>query len=426
LNILDRAEISGFWGDREISINFHKDVNFFIGVNGSGKTTVINIIAAALSADFATLDKLPFNSLRMHLSESGGRKRPTIEIEKSEIDNSPFNNIVYRIKEKASDKFTTYSLGEFEEELLIRRGVIPRTYAVQSHLKNRSRGILAKLNEIANTSWLSIHRASTTYLGKKEESFESSVDQKLEELSTSLAKYFSVLSAKVSDEIAEFQRNMILSLLTEQTQSTVFTSVKNLNLDEEKKSLAEILTKLNIKTATTKLDKQYDEISSARTKLNEGNGLHLKDLMSLVGAYRSHKVVQDWNKLLEKQTEILQPKITFVSVLNELFQRKIIAINQKNEIEATTTSGKKMSVRGFSSGEKQLIIILGEALLQQSTPWIYITDEPELSLHVKWQEKLVESLRKLNPKAQIVCATHSPDVVSSFSDRVFNMEHMIK
>ena len=122
----------------------------------------------------------------------------------------------------------------------------------------------------------------------------------------------------------------------------------------------------------------------------------------------------------------MQPKATLVEVLNGLFQRKKIYINEKNEIEATTDSGKKLSLKGLSSGEKQLIIILGEALLQRESPWIYIADEPELSLHVRWQEKLIENLRRINPQAQIVCATHSPDVVSTYAKNVFDMERMIK
>jgi len=148
--------------------------------------------------------------------------------------------------------------------------------------------------------------------------------------------------------------------------------------------------------------------------------------MILVNSYRSHRVVENWNDLLEKQAEILQPKATLVDVLNSLFQRKKIYINDKNEIEATTDSGKHFNIRGLSSGEKQLIIILGEALLQREAPWIYIADEPELSLHVKWQEKLIDNLKKVNPQAQIICATHSPDVVSTFSNNVFDMEKMIK
>ena len=425
MNKIDRVEIKGFWGDRELKIDFFPDVNFFIGVNGSGKTTVINIIAAALSADFTTLDRLPFELIRIELSEVGGRKKPSIEVEKVRNEESPYPNITYRIREKASEKYRAYSLDEFEEETLRRRRMPSRQYHL--FMRQMNRGILAKLQSLVNVSWLSIHRAATSR-NSPEESYESSVDQKLDELSTELGKYFSVLSSKVSDEIAEFQRNIILSLLTEQTESAVFSSVKAFDLDDEKKALSDIFSKLQIgsKTAKIKLDKHFQEVSADRDKMISKEGLNLNHLMSLVNSYRSHRVVQNWNSLLEKQAVILAPKTTFVEVLNGLFQRKRVHINDKNEIEATTESGKKLSIRGLSSGEKQLVIILGEALLQQSAPWIYIADEPELSLHVKWQEKLIENLRRLNPQAQIVCATHSPDVVSAFADKVFDMESQIK
>ena len=88
--------------------------------------------------------------------------------------------------------------------------------------------------------------------------------------------------------------------------------------------------------------------------------------------------------------------------------------------------GKNLSTFDLSSGEKQLFIILAEALLQRSKPCIYIADEPELSLHIDWQEALVESLVELNPENQILFATHSPDVVSHFSDKVIDMEEVIK
>lgn len=425
MNKIDRVEIKGFWGDRELEIDFFPDVNFFIGVNGSGKTTVINIIAAALSADFTTLDRLPFELIRIELSEVGGRKKPSIEVEKVRNEESPYPDITYRIREKASEKYRAYSLDEFEEETLLRRRMPSRQYHL--FMRQMNRGILAKLQSLVNVSWLSIHRAAASR-NSPEESYESSVDQKLDELSTELGKYFSVLSSKVSDKIAEFQRNIILSLLTEQTENVVFSSVKAFDLDEEKKALSDIFSKLQIgsKTAKIKLDKHFQEVSAARDKMISKEVLDLNDLMSLVNSYRSHRVVQNWNSLLEKQAVILAPKTTFVEVLNGLFQRKRVHINDKNEVEATTESGKKLSIRGLSSGEKQLVIILGEALLQQSAPWIYIADEPELSLHVKWQEKLIENLRRLNPQAQIVCATHSPDVVSAFADKVFDMESQIK
>jgi len=86
---------------------------------------------------------------------------------------------------------------------------------------------------------------------------------------------------------------------------------------------------------------------------------------------------------------------------------------------------KILSSGVLSSGEKQLLILLGETLLQRERPSILIADEPELSLHVLWQEKLIANLRTLNPAAQIVVATHSPDIVGSLGNRAIDMETLI-
>lgn len=108
-----------------------------------------------------------------------------------------------------------------------------------------------------------------------------------------------------------------------------------------------------------------------------------------------------------------------------MLQRKSLKINEKNELIVKTSSNETLSIKQLSSGEKQLLIILGSALLQEKSPWIYIADEPELSLHIDWQEKLITNLRRINPKAQIVFATHSPDIVSVYGDRVFDMEKIL-
>lgn len=46
MNIIEQVNISGFRGNHNLSLDLHKDINFLIGVNGSGKTTVINLVAA--------------------------------------------------------------------------------------------------------------------------------------------------------------------------------------------------------------------------------------------------------------------------------------------------------------------------------------------------------------------------------------------
>ena len=40
-------------------------------------------------------------------------------------------------------------------------------------------------------------------------------------------------------------------------------------------------------------------------------------------------------------------------------------------------------------------------------------DEPELSLHPKWQQRIVDVYRKIGKNNQIIIATHSPHILGS-------------
>ncbi len=67
----------------------------------------------------------------------------------------------------------------------------------------------------------------------------------------------------------------------------------------------------------------------------------------------------------------------------------------------------------LSSGEKQLLLILTTVFLQEEKPAILLLDEPEISLHITWQEKLITVLRELNPNCQLLLTTHSPGIFAS-------------
>ena len=62
----------------------------------------------------------------------------------------------------------------------------------------------------------------------------------------------------------------------------------------------------------------------------------------------------------------------------------------------------------LSSGEKQILVILLTVLVQDNRRGVLFMDEPEVSLHVEWQQRLISLIRQLNPNVQIVLTTHSP------------------
>ena len=65
----------------------------------------------------------------------------------------------------------------------------------------------------------------------------------------------------------------------------------------------------------------------------------------------------------------------------------------------------------LSSGEKQLLVILLTVLVQDGQPCVLFMDEPEVSLHIEWQQHLIELIRRLNHNVQIILTTHSPAVI---------------
>lgn len=74
-------------------------------------------------------------------------------------------------------------------------------------------------------------------------------------------------------------------------------------------------------------------------------------------------------------------------------------------------TGVLLSPSQLSSGEKQLLLLLLSTLCQNRKPCVTIWDEPEISLHITWQQQLIRIMRELNPNMQLIIATHSPSIL---------------
>lgn len=288
------------------------------------------------------------------------------------------------------------------------------------------RGLLEHLQNLVNIKWLSIHRSELSRMIREERGLESTVDKKLSELSNDFIKYFSSLTKL--GETEKFQKFFFLSLIPKENEFESSLKSSKLNLTDEKKALVEIYEKFNVdKRQYNKLLNQYfEDTENAFDSLEKEKSIKSDQIVNILSAWRIHKVVQQWTELNENLKKIYEPQVTFLTTLNEMLQRKKLLLNDKNELIVETQSGKKFPITQLSSGEKQLIIILGEALLQEKSTWVYIADEPELSLHIGWQEKLITNLRKFNLNSQIIFATHSPDIVSIYNKNVFDMEKHLK
>jgi len=426
MNTIKKVSIINFWGDKKVNLDFRKDINFLIGVNGSGKTTIINLIVAALNADYKLLSQIQFDKLTIELQpEDGYKKRSdlaTIEVKRIERDNSLLPQIIFNIKKNFETGSKSFTLKDYEEDEL--HGYIyhiNRSGLYKNHFEN---DIQNELRQLINLSWLSIHRGNMDKR-RGDRNFESTIDQKVEELQMDLVKYFSQLNIKYTDETEKFQKNIFESFIESIDIENVVRDSK-INIDSEKSALKSIFQHFKVsKASESKLNSFFNEAAKAIERIEKKDSLEFRDFMAVYGVIRVHSIVQKWNKVLDKQISINKPKELFLNLINELFQRKEIITNSKNELMIKTQSGKLFPLTNLSSGEKQLIIILGQSLLQDEKLHVYIADEPELSLHIEWQEKLVDSLKTLNRNSQIIFATHSPDIVAHYRDSVIKIEQAI-
>ncbi|AZD55564.1 hypothetical protein C4K19_3780 [Pseudomonas chlororaphis subsp. aurantiaca] len=420
MNIIDSIYISGFWGDHEVHIKANDSYNFIIGPNGSGKSTALKLIAGVLLADRHYLSTLEFYQIRITLKEPGSRKKPYIEVSKNR--ETPFFHCDYKIFETSSEKPYSYILSETDAYENALRG----TYFLRTKLAGKSaagKTLTSHLQEMISLTWLSVQRINNI----ENENSSDPLDSRLEDFSNRLVRYLSALSKKVNILHEKFQEQVFLSLLVKDEQKQFPTPIES-KLESEKSALVQIFSEFRVdkKNYSKKVDTHFAILERLRKKMEFDEHLTNTEIMALFSLHRIESTVDFWEDITSNKRKLLAPKDLFIYLLNNLMQRKTLNINERNEIVITTSSGKTLTPSELSSGEKQILIILGEALLQEGNTFIYMADEPEISLHVAWQESLAKNIKSLNPSAQIIFATHSPDVVGEHQTSLINMERCIK
>lgn len=126
-------------------------------------------------------------------------------------------------------------------------------------------------------------------------------------------------------------------------------------------------------------------------------------------------------------SELTKSKKQFQDLVDELFAAtgKTI-VRESNEI-AFNQYGEVLQPYMLSSGEKQILVIMLTALVQENRPSVMLMDEPEISLHIEWQQRLITLIRTLNPNTQIILCTHSPAIImDGWMDAVTEMEEITR
>ena len=159
--------------------------------------------------------------------------------------------------------------------------------------------------------------------------------------------------------------------------------------------------------ASTTLIQEYNFINIVNTNL-------VKDIPS----YIATKIISAIFKNKNEKVGDVQKKV--FDEINEIFEIldidvKIEDISQdgRNIPIFTNSAGDKFDINELSSGEKQLFLRTLAIKMLNPENSIILIDEPELSLHPKWQQRIVDVYRKIGKNNQIIIATHSPHILGS-------------
>jgi ABC-type glutathione transport system ATPase component len=173
----------------------------------------------------------------------------------------------------------------------------------------------------------------------------------------------------------------------------------------------------NLTTVLTDGDSSMRQALTALSGIAGGSLLDIQ-LYHLQRKYLDYQV-NVGNRIIEQlqagnmdaAQQLSQRKKRFQDMLDELFAetgKRIV--RTENEIRFTQI-GEQLMPYQLSSGEKQMLIILLTVLVEDNQPYVLFMDEPEVSLHIEWQKRLIDLICELNPHVQIILTTHSPAVV---------------
>ena len=429
---LKEVEIIGFWGQHRINTSFHDDVNIFIGKNGTGKTTFMNLMQAVLSADLEELSNLQFESIILKISKNGRSKK--IQVHKNPDELLEYKSITYQI-----------SRTKFNFPILSRDSHYNKYRSTRIHPKlQRDIGqVKEEMSKLVGLSFLSVNREdnidSDEYRDRgRRETIVNSVDFKLMKLMNDFTTYQLQLESEIGNLSSKFQKDVLRSMLFNPDFDNVPIN-KKIDLDDEaidelKTRLQDAYRDLGIldKKILEGINQHIESISKAVEAINksvenpENSSIYVNHVTPLTLLKRTRKIISLSTKLQEDKLKVYKPINDYLNLLKSFIEGKTFATSNKNQGGLIVHKAKEaFPINQLSSGEKQLIILLTETLLQKQALTIFLADEPELSLHISWQRQILPSLNELNPNAQIIVATHSPEIVGKWAVNAINMENII-
>lgn len=134
-------------------------------------------------------------------------------------------------------------------------------------------------------------------------------------------------------------------------------------------------------------------------------------------------ILEDREKKLQPFQRVAERTSLLLETLNAKLYPKSVTLDPERGYQVRDPGGQSFDLSHLSSGEQHELVLLHELLFDIEAGTTILIDEPELSLHVTWQEQVLPDLLKIAEVADLdfVLATHSPYIVG---DRYDLMERL--
>jgi len=425
----------------DLNINFHDSLNVLHGQNGTGKSTLIHILANMANRDFLRFAYLDFAKIRVGYSNG-----VYVEIVKDEAKD------VLMVTCPGALLETEFKFNQFEALKLLTSMDEDRTKEHYSELLIQQETFI-KMNLVPEVK-ASYFPAFRTMLEAWSSQFEDEARkyrnpmyhgipaQKVTSFARNLfGRFLPVINypspLSIEHNLREEIRDAHLKIARYESSvfSESFVKVFSAILSDEQGTAQEaelLLEEISELTTETALNK----IANL-----EGPSYTYVQLQHLVGRSRESKELASSatgaltvyrNALRERrdfQVDIFAQIDKYFDAVNAFLEQKELRYvpdsnRRMPKVGLKFKDGTWSSIRVMSSGERQLLTML-YAVTKMSTDSLVLIDEPELSLHIDWQEELLSKMMAQLGGRQIIVCTHSPSIASNYEDFMIEVVPML-
>jgi len=417
-----KIEVIGLYQRFDILQKFQPGVNIIYGVNGTGKTTIIHILANILNADYRRFLYLDFHSIQVWFDNNDSVK--IIKEEKEEIKVlEPGDRRGKNIRDQFDNDLESSDLGFTKQEPLLSSAYFPAfrtmieawsSVEYENKIQASSNRELYQIPENLNHKW----QVQTTKFARK--LFGNFVPQ---------LNYPSTLEIELN--LSEDIKKIIINItsvyreILSQSFIDIFAALSTLDMNEKLEKCEVILEEIkSIFNEIQKYPLQENLISSteAYTKLHEiihsiqFDNNDSRQIIGILSIYRDslRKIA---NTLKESFAEIER----YLSAVNIFLDGKKVVYTEDitlldSFIKIKFSDGSLFNnLSALSSGERQIVTLI-YASSKMSQQHLVLIDEPEISLHIDWQRLLLSKMSEQLHSRQIIVCTHSPMIATDYEE----------